>query len=369
MKSIKTIRSLVLLLMLAAGAAACSKHDDITPAVWNGEIRLSSEISSQVKTPTSDVPNDQQIAAGQIVRFFVDNAGTNGSSATPLYENYLVTANGSGGFTKCNAQEADMCYPATGNVDIYAFQINTVGSSTVLPTNTTPLTHSVSPDQCLNYGENYLKSDLLYAANKGVQRSDNAVQMKFYHLLSKVEVALKTGEPCLTNAVVTIENTRLKANFQPDKSADINDATSGQAARAKMITLPTDDADSNPPASITLATALSTDFTTYASAVVVPQKMTKGSHFIKVQPNGVAPLYYTLPEDLNLESGKKYQFKITVNLTKLTVETSTITNWESGKSSDVIAIIPIGSKDIAFARIGDFYFSDGTIESGDNTLT
>ncbi|MEG2344260.1 MAG: fimbrillin family protein, partial [Acidaminococcaceae bacterium] len=378
MKLIKTIQSFVLLLMLAAGVAGCQKHNNITSDAWNGEICLSSEISSQVKTrvTNNDVP-DKQIAANKIVSFFVDDAGVADVAKKTLYENYLVQANGTGGFTKYGLpQAADMYYPATGNkVDIYAFLTNGFVSNQTFPA--LAITHSVMKDQSTQHGANYLNSDLLYAANKAVARSSQPVQMNFYHLLSKVEVALKAGAgtPNLANAVVTIENTRLKANFLPDKSVDINDQSTGQSARAAMITPTANNSNSNPITPIKIGTSIETSnfgtTTTYSSAVVVPQKVAKGSSFIKVTPMNGSPLYYTLPADLELKSGYKYQFQITVNLTGLTV-TSTIADWATGTQSSDIAVIPppppIGSKGPEGAAVGDFYFSDGTLETGSITI-
>ncbi|MEG0796753.1 MAG: fimbrillin family protein [Odoribacter sp.] len=374
MKSIKTIRSLVLLAMLAAGVTACSKeNNDTTTTPWNGEIRLGSEMTSQVKTrAAADVP-DRQIADGKIVTFFIDDAGTNGT-AKMLYENYLVKADGNGGFSKSDPADEELYYPATGNrVDIYALLTDGF-SGKAFPNSA--ITHSVATDQSEQYGAHYLASDLLYAAKKGVARSKQPVRMNFYHLLAKVEVALKAGvgAPDLKGAVVTIENTRLKADFLPLKAANINDPTGGQADRAAMLTLT---ADNNPMTPVKIGTSIETaafsPATAYASAVLVPQTVAKNSRFIKVTLASGGELYYTIPEanDLVLKSGNNYQFQITVNLKGLTVQ-STIADWATGTPSGGTAEMPpppLGSKDPAKAAVGDFYFSDGTLEDKDARLT
>ncbi|MEG1729808.1 MAG: fimbrillin family protein [Bacteroidaceae bacterium] len=367
------IQSFAFVLLAGLALAACSKHDDITPATWNGEIRLSSEITSQVKTSANNDVPDRQIAANQIVNFFVDNAGTDGTTQ-PLYANYLVKADGCGGFTKSESSAEDLYYPATGNnVDIYAFLTNgTIGNS--FPASA--ILHSVASDQREPYGIGYLASDLLYAANKGVKNSNKTVSMCFYHLLSKVEVALKAGNRALdlNNAVVTIENTQLKADFLPNKQKNINDQTNGQSTRATMITPTT---DNNLSAPIQIGTCIEMNSfsatTVYASAVVVPQTVAQDSIFIKVMLKSGKELYYTIPDanGLKLESGNKYQFQITVNNTGLTVQ-STIADWTKEKPSDGTAEIhipPIGSKNPRNAAIGDFYFSDGSLEGKDVQLT
>ena len=177
--------------------------------------------------------------------------------------------------------------------------------------------------------EAYTKSDLLYAVQKNVIRSSNAVELSFYHMLSKVEVALKSGngKPDLTDAVVTIVGTKLKADFTPDKSATMTD----QSARAGMITIPGDNNDATP---ITIRTITTTDFngnSEYGEAVVLPkQTISQNTPFIQVTLANKAVFSYKIPDagGLTLESGKKYTYKITVNQTGLTV-TSKIENWTS----------------------------------------
>lgn len=148
-------------------------------------------------------------------------------------------------------------------------------------------------------------------------------------MLSKVEVALKAGDgaPDLTGAEVTIENTKLKADFTPSKDVTITN----QAARAGMIALTAAD---NAVGSIKIATKTTTnDFgtgTEYAEAIVVPQTVARGTSFIQVSLAGGGVLTYKIDDadGLKLESGKKYTFKITVNLSSLTAS-SNVEDWEA----------------------------------------
>ena len=177
--------------------------------------------------------------------------------------------------------------------------------------------------------KNYAKSDLLYAVQKGVARSSNAVQLPFYHILSKVEVALKSGNgnPNLTGATVTIVGTQLKADFTPDKAADMTN----QSARAGMIAITGSNNDATP---ITIRTVTTGDLdsnTDYGEAVVLPkQTINAKTAFIQVKLSNNAVFTYKIPdgEPLTLESGKKYTYKITVNQSGLTV-TSKIDDWTS----------------------------------------
>lgn len=309
--------------------AGCSNDDNEPADNWNGEIRLTSGVTVQTRANSSDVP-DKQIASGQTVYAWADKATT--PEGTEHIQAWTLTAQGNGTFTG-----SSQYYPTDGaNLDFYAMHGNFTATTFTENTSTFPesaITHTVDADQSTNLGDNYLKSDLLYGLKKGVARSSSAVNLTFYHLLSKVEVALKsgTGSPTLTGATVTIENTKLKAAFTPSKTADINNTTTttAQAARAGLVTCPT---SGNDAAAIKIATNITTDDfsdgTTYAAAIIVPQTVAQNIKFIKVVLTDGGTFYYSIPDagGITFESGKKYQYKITVNQSGLSVS-STIGDW------------------------------------------
>lgn len=310
-------------MMLLAG---CNNDENEITDNWNGEIRLSSGVTVQTRA-NADVP-DKQIANGQTVYAWVDKATS--PDATEYIQAWTLTAQGDGTFSGSNQY-----YPTDGTkLDFYAMHGNFTftENSDAFPTS---ITHAVDATQSDNLGTNYLKSDLLYGLMKGVSRSKNAVNLTFYHLLSKVEVALKSGagSPDLTGATVTIESTKLKAVFTPSKTAEINSATpeTAQTARAGLVTCPTDDNDAAP---IAIATKIATgDFSTgteYAAAIIVPQNVAKDANFIKVVLAGGGTFTYKVPDasGITFASGKKYQYKITVNQSGLSVSSS-ISDWEA----------------------------------------
>ena len=312
-KGIK-MKTKVVMIMAAAALvmAGCSNDENEVADNRNSEIRLSSGVSVQTRAFDG---MDTQLPDGRTVAVYVDKTG-----GTPqLYGNNVLTADGNGSFKGGTT----MYFPEDKSaVDIYAFHTNgTLGEA--FPT--TAVTHAVEADQS---GEtNYLKSDLLYSVSKNNAVSKTAIPLTFYHMLVKVQVAIKAGAgtPNLDGATVSIMGTQLKADFTPDKSKDM--ATGSD--RAGMIAVTATD---NAAADIKLSAAVTTgtDFTSavYNDAVIVPQTVAQGSKFIKVKLSNGSELFHKLAAGTTFESGKKYQYQITVNLTGLTV-TSTVADWES----------------------------------------
>lgn len=304
--------------------AGCTNEDQVEAVDnWNGEIRLTSGVTTQTRANTQAT----QIQSGETVYAWADKAVE--PLATEYIKAWKLTADGSNGFKSYNPNY----YPTDGsNLDFYALHGNFKAAtfeenSTTFPS--TAIVHSVEADQSTVDMKNYAKSDLLYAVQKNVTRSKDAVELTFYHMLSKVEVVLKSGDgnPELAGATVTIVGTKLKADFTPDKSAAVTE----QSARAGMIALTS---ASNDAAPITIRTVTTTNFdsnTEYGEAVVLPkQTINAKTAFIQVKLSNNAVFTYKIPdsEPLTLESGKKYTYKITVNQSGLTV-TSKIADWTS----------------------------------------
>lgn len=317
----KLFMTMVAATMILAG---CSNDENERGDNWNGEIRLSSEVTTQTRANTQAT----QIQSGETVYAWADKA-----SATPDYiKAWMLTAGGSNDFTGTSQY-----YPTDGSsLDLYALHGNFKEATFTENSTSFPgtIVHSVEADQSGTDMKNYTKSDLLYAVKKNVARSSNAVQLSFYHMLSKVEVALKSGNgnPDLTDATVAIVGTQLKADFTPDKTKDIADPSVGQSNRAGMIVITGSNNDAAPIKIRTVTTANLDTNTDYGEAVVLPkQTISQNAPFIQVTLANSAVFSYKIPDasGLTLESGKKYTYKITVNQSGLSV-TSTIEDWKTG---------------------------------------
>lgn len=309
---------LVALSMAAVALAmtGCSNDENEEMDNWNGEIRLSSGVAVQTRANTQAI----QIQKDEEVYVWVDKAFI---PAQSYIDAWKLTAQGDGYFTTGTSQY----YPTDdSDLDFYAlhgnFASDITEGGTEFPEN--GVVHSVEEYQVDANMKNYAKSDLLYAVKKGVPRSSDAVNLEFYHMLSKVEVALKSGvgEPDLEGATVTIEGTKLNAYFRPEKDKNMTDLQQ----RAMMISV----AEGTPTPIIIRTAITENDFgpgTQYAEAVLVPQKIAQDT-FIKVKlQNGATFSYKNDDPILELESGKKYIYQITVNRSGLSVS-SDIKDWD-----------------------------------------
>lgn len=309
--------------VLALVAAGCNNEETDN---WNGEIRLTNGVAVQTRANTQA----KLIQQGETVYAWVDKASTPAASYINAWT-LIAEANGS-------LAGSSQYYPTDGSpLNFYALHGNFASGTFTEDATEFPedgVVHSVEKDQSGTDMKNYVKSDLLYAVKKGVKRGNSAVELPFYHILSKVEVALKSGEgePDLEGATVTIEGTKLKAEFTPSKDVAMDDPS----ARAGMIAIPDDDNEATP---VKIRTVVTTDFTTdtdYAEAVLLPnQTIAENTPFIKVTLADDGGVFsYKISDDggLKLESGKKYTYKITVNRSKLYVS-SEIKDWDKEEKS------------------------------------
>lgn len=284
------------------------------------------------------------IAAGEKVYVFADYNSNN----SKYFGAWELNSDGAGKLTstvqKNYPDETLNFYGIHGN-----FESAPIVSDSDFPAS---ITHTVKTDQT-NSG-NYCVSDLLYSVNKGVASSTNPLSISFYHLLSKVEVALIPGngftEADLDGATVKILNTVNTVKFTPSKEVDMT----VQSARASMLSVEG------------IETKAEINVNEYGEAIVVPQTVAANTDLIEIKLNGNT--YKVTPTAAStFESGKKYTYNLTISSYGLTV-TSSVTDWTSKESSGS-AIKYIGDVMPEDAQIGDFYMNDGSLVSGSATLT
>lgn len=300
--------------------AGCHKDDKEQPDNWTGEIRLASGVTAQLKSRSIETElQGKQIDKSVEVGVFINENTDVEPAATTYPQNMRYTANGKGELSTVSQPY----FPQSGNgVDIYAYAPHDADYASGA---TGAMSFTVQTNQSTK--DAYLASDLIWgqpmkeAAGGGyetanpVARTNSVIRLSFKHMLSKIVVQLKPGNGLAPNDFQSATLSIL--NVLPTMTVTMNSGKLGDASGNKT--------------DITAATyatvATSADLT--ASAIVVPQTITKGERFLKVHLATGGDLYYTLPDDkdLVLESGKIYKYDIQVDLTSLTVETS-IDDWE-----------------------------------------
>lgn len=305
---------------LALMATGCNNEDEMDN--WNGEIRLTSGIEVQTRA-THNL--DESLKNDEIVHVWVDDAKNPTSSVTKenLYENNQLTKAEGGVLTG----GTPMYFPKTGNsVNIFALHTNATLADNTFPVS--QLTHTVAINQ-KNTDDNdgYAKSDLVYAKSTAVERTSGQVPLTFNHLLSKVEVILKEGNGVagfLSNLnSLKIMNTKLNAQFTLAKDKP----SYGKNAEHPDGILISADGDVT---EISIDKGVTTGVDNILNeAIIVPQTLAAATPFIQIKLSAGGVFTYKLESETTFESGKKYTYTITVNLTGLTV-TSSISPWGDG---------------------------------------
>ena len=310
-----------LMIVVAVAAMAVACHDGGEgPGGGPEELRLTGAVKGEVVARGAAA--GEVIAAGEVVHAWVDEAV---NPAVAHVKAWRLEADGNGGL------DGTTCYfPENGNdVNIYAMHgnFNYVIEEGVMGF-PAMLYCEVERMQAGEIGvANRAKSDLLFAIERGVSRGregDGVTtrELTFYHLLSKVEVALKASDEVgdLTGAVVSVGGTVNRGYFMPDKEAVMENA----AERGKMIA-----PDGSSIGLITIDTRVTGNFdgnTEYGEAIAVPGT----GLFIRVDlKDGKVLFYYS---NVTLESGKKYRYNIYVGKERLELVSTSISAWETGTS-------------------------------------
>lgn len=302
-------RNLIYMAILALGASACTK--DSFPEKKSGtekEILLSAHVAS-LASP----------ASSQKVYVWADR-----TSGTAYFNAWELASDETGNLTPTG----DMQYFPDGDeaLNLYALSGNFAPGDIVAGGTPFPgqgLAYTVESDQRGEAG--YTHSDLLYAVQENAGKTDGGTSLRFYHMLSKVEVILKPGGGItaeeLEGATVQI-NARTGGNFTPGKVtvAGLADAT----VRNGMLAV------AGEPGTIQTSPKVMGDATKqeYGTAVLFPQTV-KGRFITVTLPDG-RPYHYT-PKELIFESGKHYVFRLTPDKPDLKVELE-VEDWTDGGS-------------------------------------
>ena len=288
-------------LTTALAFTACSADDAEyqQSAPKSSVINLTSSLAQS--RATSD-PQTTQLSTSVKVGAF----GIYGGAAIENGNNnqYSVEANGDLSTT------TDMVWPATGDVNIYAYapyQSNWAYNE--------DNAFSVATDQSTEAG--YLASDLVYGVptTNPVAQTEEAIALNFTHKLAKINITIQKGANAtidLTNATVTVTNTKKTTTLNPSTGA-VGEAT-GDAADI-------------------LAVSALGDATT-ACAIIVPQELAADTRLVKIEADDKV-LYAKLGTATTFVGGKSYNFTVKVGSTTepvtevtLSLGSTAVVNWD-----------------------------------------
>ena len=341
--------------MLAISACTNEQVSDTTDDVLSPQEALPINIVTDEAAYTR-ATQAITINEGEKVYVFADKS----SDGSEYFGAWELTSDGTGKLTSNVVKN----YPTDGStLDFYGIHGNfgdAIKSDVSFPS--TAITHTIKTDQ--TQSADYCVSDLLYAVKKGVASSTDPITISFYHMLSKVEVALIPGDGFtsgdLNGAKVEILNTVNTVNFTPEKNIDMG----GQTNRVGLLQV-----SGTTASDITMPTLVkeSKEVEGYVEAVVVPQTL-ENKDFIRITLTNGNKYTVSSGETLKLESGKKYTYDLTIASYGITISSS-ITDWTSSETITGNAIKYIGDKMPEDAQIGDFYMNDGSLVSGSTDLT
>lgn len=314
----KNYLALSALLTLCVAFAGCS-NDENSDTNAPVELRLTSGLEVQTRATQGT-----SLAEGEKVYAWVDDAIANAQE----YKARELTATAVGSFTY-----TPMYFPQTGNsVSIYAMHgkfDSSFSEGDNFP-GADGVAFTVEADQS-GMGAAYTNSDLLYATRQNVARTNGNVELTFYHMLSKMDIAIvrEVGVPELaTDNAVTITDVVTDGTFNPTKT-DISDRT----ARQTMITAGS--TKKNMFVSQRICSGFEAGNVDYNEAIVVPQDMVGKEIEFKLADGSTLsytiPAFTETPGKAIFESGKRYIYHITLKQTGLVV-TANIKDWDNGNT-------------------------------------
>ena len=298
--------------ILAAAAltlAACS-NEESDNRVDNNVIRLTANMGETTLTRAGTTIQSTAFEENELVNIEVTPSG--GSMSAKVYK----AGAPSGTVNGLNVNTGDaFTWPASGTVGIKAFYPSSVGSSTASFTVSTDQSATGSATGATDAEKGYKGSDLMYATEISDQaKQSDAVGLTFNHALTKIIVNLTEGSGMSSTDIAACQ-VQLKAM----RTATI---ASGVAAKATF--------DAGTAATITMGTG------TTLAAIIVPQEIPASTNFITITTSGSHSVSYPLPAAKNFDAGKVYTYNLTVSMSGITLQSTTIQNWDGAGDDKTI---------------------------------
>lgn len=363
------MKKYVFLLLAATALAftACSS-DDVAEQAQQGAVPIclnaSVDGNSQTRgfTSTSLYNNTK-------VYVWADMINLSDNIRTEYFKGWRLKATTSNGERLVLDQGSETKYfPATNALDMYAMVGNfsgfVINNQNSLPVSPGFIYHTVNTDQSTE--ADYYESDMLYGQVRDQEAVLAAVgvDLKLYHMMSRVRVVLIPGNGNSTNdaygntlmytATVKLLDVETRAKFTPARQISM-DNFALQATRAAMVELAPkgvdDDENYVSKHDISIATGVAsydsgnhiTD-NSYGDAIIPPQTIPAGK-FIQVTLTDTGTdlthdTFFRFDSDFTFESGKQYQFQLTLDRIGETYSIQpTITAWTSENANRPIDLV------------------------------
>lgn len=163
--------------------------------------------------------------------------------------------------------------------------------------------------------DNQAAFDFLYAHEEGITGKNPKVAFTFSHMMSKLTFIFKSGNSADVSQIISYSVEGLVQDGTFDTATGECKANSSASAT-----------------SLTIATTDVKEGEKLPSLIVFPQDGSAAK--LRIKDSEGQDYECSLTFDNNrLESGNNYQFTVTVNKTGLTVNKSTITDWDTKESS------------------------------------
>lgn len=293
----------ILISLLAGGilsVTGCSKEEgeQIVNQGGTEKILLTSSIG-MTRTLNQNI-QASQLANGNTVGVYVTN-----DEAEVISDNTKITADGDGGFI----YSRDLYWPVEGRAYIYTYGPYQDSWNGNLDED---VEFTVERDQSTDNG--YLKSDLVFGlpvAGNPLEQTSASVPLAFTHKLAKLNITVvNETETSLADATVVLKDMPITVTMNT-KTGELGKTSGSDTIR--------------------VATFAGSASSYKCSAIVVPQKLTYGSQQVKVRLKNGKTMAATTRTDMELQSGKTYNFNITVTVggADLNVTVSSITNWDN----------------------------------------
>ena len=297
---------------------SCS-NDDAKHPNENREIKLSAQVGEKLTRTSSE----ENIFQGSTVWVWADETDIlNNEVLTEGYINaWNLTSTGAG--LLMSLDKVKYYYPENSLLNFYGFTGNlTQDAITASETKFADLgsfTHTINNEQTTD--EAIAESDLLFGQALRIQPETPIASLTFYHLLTRIQVALMNNYNFpLDQVSIELLNIPKSVTFTPKKLTDISDVE-------QRKTLFTVGEDKGP---IKLKTVVDTpDYYNYPpeyeyASVIIPPTTVDGE-FIKVTA-GERTATYSLTG--NLESGKSYQIMLNIESNGyFTINSITVNDW------------------------------------------